>query len=222
MHRFTANKPHRDTRSFYSRHCKGPTAAPLLQTWFLRQSLSKSRLPASSSSPCLKASFSTSSSVGSLGDQLFNGRIYPQKLVNRHPPAIAEIIALFAALRRKDFRLLVIPAIEPWRHRGEEFFNFLLQIGADFRRTRHFGRDALTKRWAIMRFNEGAMMDGLTPRSTRRGMAPTAELVQGGKNEMAGKRRAMAISAVSKSRISPTKITSGSCRKMERRPLAKV
>ena len=66
------------------------------------------------------------------------------------------------------------------------------------------------------------MMSGTMPMSSRRGNAPTAELVCSVEYTwwpvIAARN---AISAVSWSRISPTRITSGSWRIIERMPLAK-
>ena len=46
--------------------------------------------------------------------------------------------------------------------------------------------------------------------------------VQGGEDDVPGQRRLDRISAVSRSRISPTRILSGSCRRIARRQAAKV
>ena len=66
------------------------------------------------------------------------------------------------------------------------------------------------------------MMSGSTPRSFNRGIAPIDELVCSVEYTwwpvIAARK---AISAVSWSRISPTRITSGSWRIIERMPLAK-
>ena len=68
-----------------------------------------------------------------------------------------------------------------------------------------------------------ATRKGSTPMSMRRVMAPGASLVWRVENTKWPVREArMAISAVSRSRISPTMMTSGSWRRTERRADAKV
>ena len=74
----------------------------------------------------------------------------------------------------------------------------------------------------MARFMAGAIMFGLTPMSIKRGMVPGASLVWSvEKTKCPVSEACMAVSAVSKSRISPTRITSGSWRKIARRPFEK-
>ena len=71
-------------------------------------------------------------------------------------------------------------------------------------------------------FVAGAMMFGFTPRSIRRGTVPAASFVcKVEKTRCPVRAACMAVSAVCKSRISPTRIMSGSWRRMDRSPEAK-
>src|SRR5439155_395259 len=74
-----------------------------------------------------------------------------------------------------------------------------------------------------MPISEEATRNGSTPMSTRRVTAPAASLVWTVENTRCPVSEAwMAISAVSRSRISPTMITSGSWRRKLRSPFANV
>jgi len=75
----------------------------------------------------------------------------------------------------------------------------------------------------MMAMTEEETRNGSTPMSMRRVIAPAASFVwRVEKTRWPVSEAWMAISAVSRSRISPTMITSGSCRSIWRRPLAKV
>ena len=79
-----------------------------------------------------------------------------------------------------------------------------------------------TRRCAITPMMLPAMMSGRMPRSSRRGNAPSAELVCSVvKTWWPVIAARNAISAVSLSRTSPTRMMSGSWRIIERMPLAK-
>ena len=81
----------------------------------------------------------------------------------------------------------------------------------------------LTSRWAITMVSDVASTAGSTPRSNMRVTAATALLVCSVLSTMCPVMAAWhAISTVSWSRISPTRMTSGSWRRIERRALANV
>jgi hypothetical protein len=89
--------------------------------------------------------------------------------------------------------------------------------------SRHLTQFTRTNRWAMMAITELAMRNGATPISTRRVMALGASFVCSVENTKCPVSDACtAISAVSLSRISPTRTVSGSCRNMERRIFANV
>ena len=80
-----------------------------------------------------------------------------------------------------------------------------------------------TKRWAMMALIEAESRKSGMPRSSRRVIAAMLSLVCKVESTRCPVWEAFsAISAVSLSRISPTIMTLGSCRRMERRQLAKV
>ncbi len=80
-----------------------------------------------------------------------------------------------------------------------------------------------TRRWARIPSTELETRKGSTPMSSRRVLAPEASLVCNVLNTRWPVSEALiATSAVSRSRISPTRITSGSCRKNERNARAKL
>ena len=87
----------------------------------------------------------------------------------------------------------------------------------------HLSQSFLTKRWPIIALMDGASKNGFVPIDKNLGTVPAASFVCIVDSTKCPVRAAcMAISAVSKSRISPTKIISGSWRTIERRPLTKV
>ena len=89
--------------------------------------------------------------------------------------------------------------------------------------SRHSLQTRRTRRWAITAISELDTRNGSTPISTRRVTAPAASLVCTVENtRWPVSEASMAICAVSLSRISPTMMMSGSCRRKARRPLAKV
>ena len=80
-----------------------------------------------------------------------------------------------------------------------------------------------TRRWAITDSTEEATRKGSMPMSIRRVKALGASFVCSVlKTKCPVSAARMAISAVSRSRISPTMITLGSWRRIWRRPMAKV
>ncbi len=80
-----------------------------------------------------------------------------------------------------------------------------------------------TSRWASTRLTEAVTRKGSTPMLSKRVMVEGASFVCRVDSTMWPVRAALtAISAVSKSRISPIMIVSGSCRRKERRAAAKV
>ncbi len=80
-----------------------------------------------------------------------------------------------------------------------------------------------TSRWARMPSTELETRNGSTPMSSNRVVAPAESLVCRVLNTKWPVSEAlMATSAVSRSRISPTRITSGSCRRKARRAREKL
>ena len=80
-----------------------------------------------------------------------------------------------------------------------------------------------TSRWARIASTVAVIRNGGTPMSRRRVIVEGASLVWSVLKTMCPVSEAWtAISAVSVSRISPTRIRSGSCRRIERRQWAKV
>ncbi len=87
----------------------------------------------------------------------------------------------------------------------------------------HLGQMVRTRRWASTASTEEATRNGSMPMSINRVKALGASLVcRVLKTRWPVSAARMAISAVSRSRISPTMMTLGSCRKMWRSPMAKV
>ena len=87
----------------------------------------------------------------------------------------------------------------------------------------HLGQIVRTKRWASTASTEEATRNGSIPMSINRVKALGGVVgVEGAEDQVAGQAARMAISAVSRSRISPTMMTLGSWRRMWRNPMAKV
>ena len=96
-------------------------------------------------------------------------------------------------------------------------------LGSTFQGFRHAGQSRRTRRWAIRASMDDATRNGSMPMSTRRVTAPDASFVCSVlKTRWPVRAARIAISAVSLSRTSPTMITSGSWRRMCRRPTANV
>ena len=134
-------------------------------------------------------------------------------LVDRHAALVARLPAMVAA-RRRVGTWCPFPSGKPISRRWlGEYVAGAVQCG-QIVRTSRCARNART----VLESRNGSM-----PMSSRRVMPPTASFVCSvEKTRCPVSAARMAMSAVSPSRISPTMMTFGSCRKMCRRPLAKL
>ncbi len=103
------------------------------------------------------------------------------------------------------------------------FLKFSIVIFAGWYFSLQWGQSFLNNLWAIQPLKAELIKVGLIPKSMIRGMTP-AELLAWTveKTKCPVKAEWIAISAVSSSRISPTRRMSGSCLTIALKPLAKV
>ena len=174
-------------------------------------------MPASRSEtmPKLWAALRSSSIEALLHDHVAQVVVHDHQLEQADAPLVARVVADVAAAAAEE-----LLAAERPRPSGPARRAVLRSASTS---SRHWLQMRRTSRWARIASTVAVMRNVGTPMSFRRVIVLGASLVCSVLNTMCPVSDACtAISAVSRSRISPTRMMSGSCRRMARRQAAKV
>jgi hypothetical protein len=147
-------------------------------------------------------------------DERADGLVEDQEFVDPHAALVAELAAILAPGAAQEAGGVDL---------GFGEADLAEVIGSTFCSRLQEGQMVRTRRWAMTASTEEATRKGSMPMSIRRVKALGASLVCSVlKTRWPVRAARMAISAVSRSRISPTMMTFGSWRRIWRRPTAKV